>query len=198
MFQQSRIVGVLLFVYMLQLQNALEVCAPATCRHCQQFLLFIFKQSFDASLCWLCFCVSVLPEEAGRLEGEEDQSERKREEKQRARGPEGQRPLIPNKVCVQHVKQEVKRRRHFVSNSHAAGSQIRNTTKMLCSSHSPVSTSQETRPLRKRPWSLPKPPPSVQVKNQPMTRGACLLLSQSFKRRGPLRGKAHQHLPSLG
>ncbi len=59
-------------------------------------------------------CVFVVPEEAGRLEGEEDQSERKREEKQRARGPEGQRPLIPNKVCVQHVKQKVKRR-HFVA-----------------------------------------------------------------------------------
>uniref|UniRef100_A0A3B5A884 Capping protein regulator and myosin 1 linker 3 n=1 Tax=Stegastes partitus TaxID=144197 RepID=A0A3B5A884_9TELE len=29
--------------------------------------------------------------------GEEDQSERKREDKQRGRGPEGQRPLIPNK-----------------------------------------------------------------------------------------------------
>ncbi|XP_070701544.1 capping protein, Arp2/3 and myosin-I linker protein 3 [Pempheris klunzingeri] len=39
-------------------------------------------------------------EEAGRLEGEEDQSERKREEKQRARGPEGQRPLLPNKPSV--------------------------------------------------------------------------------------------------
>lgn len=36
--------------------------------------------------------------------GEED--ERKHEEKQRARGPEGQRPLIPNKVCVQQVKHQ--------------------------------------------------------------------------------------------
>ncbi|XP_049889287.1 capping protein, Arp2/3 and myosin-I linker protein 3 isoform X2 [Epinephelus moara] len=36
-------------------------------------------------------------EEAGRLQGEEDQNERKHEEKQRARGPEGQRPLLPNK-----------------------------------------------------------------------------------------------------
>ncbi|XP_068557665.1 capping protein, Arp2/3 and myosin-I linker protein 3 isoform X2 [Cebidichthys violaceus] len=36
-------------------------------------------------------------EEAGRLQGEEDQSERKHDEKQRARGPEGQRPLLPNK-----------------------------------------------------------------------------------------------------
>uniref|UniRef100_A0A3B4UDP8 Capping protein regulator and myosin 1 linker 3 n=1 Tax=Seriola dumerili TaxID=41447 RepID=A0A3B4UDP8_SERDU len=38
-------------------------------------------------------------EEAGRLE-EEEQSERKREEKQRARGPEGQRPLIPSKPSL--------------------------------------------------------------------------------------------------
>ncbi|XP_034558290.1 capping protein, Arp2/3 and myosin-I linker protein 3 isoform X3 [Notolabrus celidotus] len=38
-------------------------------------------------------------EEAGRLEAEES-SERKREEKQRARGPEGQRPLIPNKPSL--------------------------------------------------------------------------------------------------
>ncbi|XP_036940368.1 capping protein, Arp2/3 and myosin-I linker protein 3 isoform X5 [Acanthopagrus latus] len=37
-------------------------------------------------------------EEAGRLMGEED--ERKHEEKQRARGPEGQRPLIPNKPSL--------------------------------------------------------------------------------------------------
>ncbi|XP_042352900.1 LOW QUALITY PROTEIN: capping protein, Arp2/3 and myosin-I linker protein 3 [Plectropomus leopardus] len=36
-------------------------------------------------------------EEAGRLQGEEDQCDRKHEEKQRARGPEGQRPLLPNK-----------------------------------------------------------------------------------------------------
>ncbi|XP_041660282.1 capping protein, Arp2/3 and myosin-I linker protein 3 isoform X4 [Cheilinus undulatus] len=41
-----------------------------------------------------------LAEEAGRLEAEEEQSERKREEKQRARGPEGQRPLIPNKPSL--------------------------------------------------------------------------------------------------
>ncbi|XP_029309490.1 capping protein, Arp2/3 and myosin-I linker protein 3 isoform X2 [Cottoperca gobio] len=38
--------------------------------------------------------------EAGRLQGEEDQSERKLEEKQRARGPEGQRPLLPNKPSL--------------------------------------------------------------------------------------------------
>ncbi|KAK2821946.1 hypothetical protein Q5P01_022011 [Channa striata] len=38
-------------------------------------------------------------EEAGNLEGD-DQSERKREEKQRARGPEGQRPLIPRKPSL--------------------------------------------------------------------------------------------------
>ncbi|XP_031710329.1 capping protein, Arp2/3 and myosin-I linker protein 3 isoform X2 [Anarrhichthys ocellatus] len=36
-------------------------------------------------------------EEAGRLQGEEDQSERKHDEKPRARGPEGQRPVLPNK-----------------------------------------------------------------------------------------------------
>lgn len=40
-------------------------------------------------------------EEAGKLRGEQDdQSEKKHEEKQRVRGPEGQRPLIPNKVSV--------------------------------------------------------------------------------------------------
>ncbi|XP_044074734.1 capping protein, Arp2/3 and myosin-I linker protein 3 isoform X1 [Siniperca chuatsi] len=39
-------------------------------------------------------------EEAGRLEVQADQSERKREEKQRVRGPEGQRPLIPNKPSL--------------------------------------------------------------------------------------------------
>nr|XP_046265204.1 capping protein, Arp2/3 and myosin-I linker protein 3 isoform X2 [Scatophagus argus] len=39
-------------------------------------------------------------EEAGRLTGDEDQSERKQEEKQRVRGPEGQRPLIPNKPSL--------------------------------------------------------------------------------------------------
>ncbi|MEQ2312541.1 hypothetical protein AMECASPLE_032087 [Ameca splendens] len=39
-------------------------------------------------------------EEAGRLEGEE-QSERLQEEKQKGRGPEGQRPLIPNKPSIE-------------------------------------------------------------------------------------------------
>ncbi|KAM9789899.1 capping protein, Arp2/3 and myosin-I linker protein 3 [Neosynchiropus ocellatus] len=39
-------------------------------------------------------------EEAGRLELEKDQSEWKREEKQMARGPEGQRPLIPAKPSL--------------------------------------------------------------------------------------------------
>ncbi|XP_017276400.1 capping protein, Arp2/3 and myosin-I linker protein 3 isoform X4 [Kryptolebias marmoratus] len=38
-------------------------------------------------------------EEAGRLEGE-DQSEKMQDEKQRGRGPEGQRPLIPKKPSV--------------------------------------------------------------------------------------------------
>ena len=38
------------------------------------------------------------PEEAGRLEREGDQSERNREEKQRTRGLDGQRPPIPDKV----------------------------------------------------------------------------------------------------
>lgn len=52
---------------------------------------------------------TVSTEEAGRLMGEED--ERKHEEKQRARGPEGQRPLIPNKVCVQHVKHQEGRKK---------------------------------------------------------------------------------------
>lgn len=41
-------------------------------------------------------CVFVfLSEEGGK---KEEQSERKPEEKQRVRGPEGQRPLIPSKV----------------------------------------------------------------------------------------------------
>ncbi|XP_035796909.2 capping protein, Arp2/3 and myosin-I linker protein 3 isoform X1 [Amphiprion ocellaris] len=40
-------------------------------------------------------------EEAGRLEVEDDQSERKREDKQRGRGPEGQRPLIPTKPSLE-------------------------------------------------------------------------------------------------
>ncbi|XP_029970261.1 capping protein, Arp2/3 and myosin-I linker protein 3 [Salarias fasciatus] len=39
-------------------------------------------------------------EEAGRQEREDEQSERKREEKPRGRGPEGQRPLIPNKPVL--------------------------------------------------------------------------------------------------
>ncbi|XP_060940835.1 capping protein, Arp2/3 and myosin-I linker protein 3 [Limanda limanda] len=39
-------------------------------------------------------------EEAGRLEREGDQSERNREEKQRTRGLEGQRPPIPNKSSL--------------------------------------------------------------------------------------------------
>ncbi|KAI4809211.1 hypothetical protein KUCAC02_018117 [Chaenocephalus aceratus] len=39
-------------------------------------------------------------EEAGRLQVEEDQSERKHEEKQRGRGPEGQRPLLPTKLSL--------------------------------------------------------------------------------------------------
>ncbi|XP_051944703.1 capping protein, Arp2/3 and myosin-I linker protein 3 isoform X3 [Hippocampus zosterae] len=38
--------------------------------------------------------------EAGRLEAREEQTERKREEKERTRGPEGQRPLIPAKPCL--------------------------------------------------------------------------------------------------
>lgn len=54
-------------------------------------LCFVFS-SYSEDCC-------LLPEEAGNLEAE-DQSERKREEKLRARGPEGQRPLIPSKVCV--------------------------------------------------------------------------------------------------
>lgn len=44
-------------------------------------------------------CVCFLSEEGGNLGGKEDeQSERKPEEKQRVRGPEGQRPLVPSKV----------------------------------------------------------------------------------------------------
>uniref|UniRef100_A0A3Q2Y630 Capping protein regulator and myosin 1 linker 3 n=1 Tax=Hippocampus comes TaxID=109280 RepID=A0A3Q2Y630_HIPCM len=43
---------------------------------------------------------------AGRLEAREEQTERKREEKERTRGPEGQRPLIPVKVCVDKEKRE--------------------------------------------------------------------------------------------
>ncbi|XP_028283453.1 capping protein, Arp2/3 and myosin-I linker protein 3 [Parambassis ranga] len=43
-------------------------------------------------------------EEAGRLEAEEDQNERKHEEKQRGRGPEGQRPLIPAKPSADFSK----------------------------------------------------------------------------------------------
>ncbi|KAM4604658.1 capping protein, Arp2/3 and myosin-I linker protein 3 [Polymixia lowei] len=41
-------------------------------------------------------------EEAGRLDGEEEEehSERKHEDKQKARGPEGQRPPIPNKPSI--------------------------------------------------------------------------------------------------
>ncbi|KAM3604253.1 uncharacterized protein V6R79_008543 [Siganus canaliculatus] len=39
-------------------------------------------------------------EEAGRLMGEEDQSDRKHDDKQRARGPEGQRPLLPSKPSL--------------------------------------------------------------------------------------------------
>ncbi|XP_047446464.1 capping protein, Arp2/3 and myosin-I linker protein 3 isoform X2 [Mugil cephalus] len=39
-------------------------------------------------------------EEAGRLEGKEDQSERKLEDKHRGRDPEAQRPLIPNKPSL--------------------------------------------------------------------------------------------------
>ncbi|XP_034742641.1 capping protein, Arp2/3 and myosin-I linker protein 3 isoform X3 [Etheostoma cragini] len=39
-------------------------------------------------------------EEAGRLQGEEDQSERKHEEKQRARVPEGQHSLLPKKPIL--------------------------------------------------------------------------------------------------
>ncbi|XP_030608248.1 capping protein, Arp2/3 and myosin-I linker protein 3 isoform X3 [Archocentrus centrarchus] len=39
-------------------------------------------------------------EEAGRLEAEGDRCERKREEKQRGRGPEGERPPIPNKPSL--------------------------------------------------------------------------------------------------
>nr|XP_057921932.1 capping protein, Arp2/3 and myosin-I linker protein 3 isoform X2 [Doryrhamphus excisus] len=38
--------------------------------------------------------------EAGRLEAEEEQNERKREGKEKARGPEGQRPLIPVKPSL--------------------------------------------------------------------------------------------------
>lgn len=40
-------------------------------------------------------CVCFLSEEGGK---KEEQSERKPEEKQRVRGPEGQRPLVPSKV----------------------------------------------------------------------------------------------------
>ncbi|XP_058499338.1 capping protein, Arp2/3 and myosin-I linker protein 3 isoform X4 [Solea solea] len=39
-------------------------------------------------------------EEAGRLKGEEDQSERKCEEKPRVRGPEGQHPLLPTQTSL--------------------------------------------------------------------------------------------------
>ncbi|XP_067461135.1 capping protein, Arp2/3 and myosin-I linker protein 3 isoform X1 [Thunnus thynnus] len=46
-------------------------------------------------------------EEAGRLELGEDQNERKREEKQRTRGPEGQRPLIPNKPGLDLSKDKI-------------------------------------------------------------------------------------------
>lgn len=40
------------------------------------------------------------------MEAREEQTERKREEKERTRGPEGQRPLIPVKVCVDKEKRE--------------------------------------------------------------------------------------------
>lgn len=42
----------------------------------------------------------VSPEEGGRPQEEEEQSERRPEERQRGRGQEGQRPPIPNKVNV--------------------------------------------------------------------------------------------------
>lgn len=45
------------------------------------------------------FIMLLFSEDAGRLEAE-DQSEKMQEEKQRGRGPEGQRPLIPKKVCL--------------------------------------------------------------------------------------------------
>lgn len=49
----------------------------------------------------------VLPEEAGKLRGDDDDAtERRHEEKQWVRGPEGQRPLIPNKVSVLLVEQK--------------------------------------------------------------------------------------------
>ncbi|XP_077354043.1 capping protein, Arp2/3 and myosin-I linker protein 3 isoform X2 [Festucalex cinctus] len=43
---------------------------------------------------------------AGRLEAQEEQSERKREEKERTRGPEGQRPLIPVKPSLDLAREK--------------------------------------------------------------------------------------------
>uniref|UniRef100_A0A4W6CTR6 Capping protein regulator and myosin 1 linker 3 n=1 Tax=Lates calcarifer TaxID=8187 RepID=A0A4W6CTR6_LATCA len=112
-------------------------------------------------------------EEAGRLEGEE--------EKQRARGPEGQRPLIPSKVCIQDVEKEEK------SNFHAADSASPNTIVYL--TFSPVLTSQETRPLQKPPGPLPKPHLSVQERNPSVTRGrdSPYDLERSSDRRFPVK-----------
>lgn len=81
-------------------------------------------------------CAFVFPEEAGKLRGEEDdQSERRHEEKQRVRGPEGQRPLIPNKVSVLHVKQNGKKNLQLTLMQWTHN-------RMLRSSLSPVSTSR--------------------------------------------------------
>ncbi len=57
--------------------------------------------------------------------GEENQSERQHEEKQRGRGPEGQHPLIPNKVLhVQHVNKAKQKDNAFCWTSHSAESEI--------------------------------------------------------------------------
>uniref|UniRef100_A0A3Q3SD58 Capping protein regulator and myosin 1 linker 3 n=1 Tax=Mastacembelus armatus TaxID=205130 RepID=A0A3Q3SD58_9TELE len=48
-----------------------------------------------------------LQESLGNVKGEEELSERRRDEKQRARLPEAQHPHIPSKVCVLYVKKQM-------------------------------------------------------------------------------------------
>lgn len=115
---------------------------------------------------------------SGSLE-EEDQSEKMQQEKQRGRGPEGQRPLIPRKV---RLLLGLRSKKTF--NCHlcwAAG----------CTWHvvliSPAWTSRGTGPLWKRARLL------VQ-RSRLVSGGVLLLLGLSLKTTGPMRRAVHRHV----
>ncbi|XP_063741232.1 capping protein, Arp2/3 and myosin-I linker protein 3 isoform X2 [Eleginops maclovinus] len=97
-------------------------------------------------------------EEAGRLQVEEDQSERKHEEKQRGRGPEGQRPLLPTKPSLDILRDKTspeKAARSPKSSPASPGEELTNEQRSLPPAQ-PI-TEEEGTAERKSPPASAKP-----------------------------------------